>query len=73
MIMVSEVMKITCLTGHTSLSNVKNYISKQNIIENLLILNNSLKNDFGKVKPKIAVLGLNPHAGESGMLGDEED
>ena len=72
MIMVSEVMKIACLTGHTSLSNVKNYISKQNIIENLLILNNSLKKDFGKVKPKIAVLGLNPHAGESGMLGNEE-
>ena len=72
MIMVSEVMKIACLTGHTSLSNVKNYISKQNIIENLLILNNSLKKDFGKVKPKIAVLGLNPHAGENGMLGNEE-
>ena len=72
MIMVSEIMKIACLTGHTSLSNVKNYISKQNIIENLLILNNSLKKDFGKVKPKIAVLGLNPHAGESGMLGNEE-
>ena len=72
MIMVSEAMKIACLTGHTSLSSVKNYISKQNIIENLLILNNSLKKDFGKVKPKIAVLGLNPHAGESGMLGNEE-
>lgn len=72
MIMVSEVMKIACLTGHTSLYNVKNYISKENIIENLLILNNSLKKDFGKVKPKIAVLGLNPHAGESGMLGNEE-
>ncbi len=72
MIMVSEVMKIACLSGHTSLSNVKNYISKENIIENLLILNNSLKNDFGKIKPKIAVLGLNPHAGESGMLGNEE-
>ncbi len=72
MIMVSEVMKIACLTGHTSLSNIKNYISKENIIENLLILNNSLKKDFGKVKPKIAVLGLNPHAGESGMLGNEE-
>jgi 4-hydroxythreonine-4-phosphate dehydrogenase len=72
MIMVSEVMKIACLTGHTSLSNVKNYISKENIIENLLILNNSLKKDFGKAKPKIAVLGLNPHAGESGMLGNEE-
>ena len=72
MIMVSEVMKIACLTGHTSLSNVKNYISKENIIENLFILNNSLKKDFGKVKPKIAVLGLNPHAGESGMLGNEE-
>ena len=72
MIMVSEVMKIACLTGHTSLSNVKKYISKQSIIENLLILNNSLKKDFGKVKPKIAVLGLNPHAGESGMLGKEE-
>tara|TARA_B100000282_G_C31700897_1_gene476261 strand:+ start:275 stop:1303 length:1029 start_codon:yes stop_codon:yes gene_type:complete len=72
MIMVSEVMKIACQTGHTSLSNVKNYISKENIIENLLILNNSLKKDFGKVKPKIAVLGLNPHAGESGMLGNEE-
>tara|TARA_Y100001978_G_scaffold198072_1_gene209929 strand:+ start:637 stop:1680 length:1044 start_codon:yes stop_codon:yes gene_type:complete len=72
MIMVSEVMKIACLTGHTSLSSVKNYITKENIIENLLILNNSLKNDFGKIKPKIAVLGLNPHAGESGMLGYEE-
>jgi len=72
MIMISEVMKIACLTGHTSLSNVKNYISKENIIKNLLIFNNSLKNDFGKIKPKIAVLALNPHAGENGMLGSEE-
>lgn len=72
MIMVSENMKIACLTGHVSLINVNNAISKSKLIETIKIFHNTLKVDFGIISPKIAVLGLNPHAGENGMLGNEE-
>lgn len=72
MIMVSEVMKIACVTGHIPLSEVKTAISTENIIKKTNQLNQSLIADFGCRKPKIAIIGLNPHAGENGMLGAEE-
>ena len=72
MIMVSEVMKIAFVTGHISLSEVKTAISINKIIKRTNQLNQSLISDFGCRKPKIAILGLNPHAGENGMLGTEE-
>tara|TARA_B100000795_G_scaffold129412_1_gene96450 strand:+ start:18802 stop:19797 length:996 start_codon:yes stop_codon:yes gene_type:complete len=72
MLMVSSKMKIAFVTGHIPLSNVSNSVSLKKIIEASEKLNNSLKQDFNISHPKIAVLGLNPHAGEDGMLGLEE-
>ena len=72
MIMVSEIMKIAFVTGHIPLSEVKTAISIKKIIKKTTQLNQSLITDFGCRKPKIAIIGLNPHAGENGMLGTEE-
>ena len=73
MIMVSEMMKIAFVTSHIPLSKVVNHINEENIILKAKQLNNSLIQDFGIRKPIIAVLGLNPHAGENGLLGLEEN
>ena len=73
MVMVSEFMKVAFITGHIPLSQVKESITTKKIINKTMILNESLKKDFGCIKPKIAVLGINPHAGENGMLGKEEN
>jgi len=72
MIMVSEKMKIAFVTGHVPLTEVKKSIKTENIIFKTKKLNTSLIQDFGIRMPKIAVLGLNPHAGEDGLLGEEE-
>jgi len=73
MIMISERMKIAFVTSHVPLIEVKKAITTKNIIKKTTQLNTSLTQDFGFRKPKIAILGLNPHAGENGMLGEEEN
>lgn len=73
MIMCSESLKIAVVTGHIPLSEVPRTISVEKIIEAVKILNKSMKRDFRIENPKIAVLGLNPHAGEHGLLGKEEE
>ena len=73
MLMLSESMRIGVVTGHLPLEQVSANISQEKVLEKLRLLNNSLKQDFGIRKPKIAVLGLNPHAGDQGILGKEED
>ena len=73
MIMVSERMKVAFVTGHVPLTEVKKAITIENIILKTKKLNTSLIKDFGIRLPKIAVLGLNPHAGENGLLGGEEN
>lgn len=72
MTMVADDLRIATVTGHVPLKDVAKSISRENIGQCLNILNLSLKRDFNVVKPKIAVLGLNPHAGDNGLLGDEE-
>lgn len=72
MIMISDKMKIAFVTGHLPLKEVRQSITTQNIIAKTKKLNTSLIEDFGIRRPKIAVLGLNPHAGENGLLGEEE-
>jgi 4-hydroxythreonine-4-phosphate dehydrogenase len=72
MIMTSDVMKIAFVTGHIPLNKVSQEVSTEKIIEKTKQLNYSLKQDFSIQNPKIAVLGLNPHAGENGMLGIED-
>ena len=73
MLMVSELMRIAFVTGHVPLTDVKKHITADNIIKKTQLLNTSLIQDFGIRKPKIAILGLNPHAGEEGLLGAEEN
>lgn len=72
MFMVSDTLKIGVVTGHIPLKDVSSAISKEKIISKLRLLNASLKKDFGIDSPKIGVLGLNPHCGDGGLLGDEE-
>lgn len=72
MIMLSEEMKIAFVTGHIPLTEVANSISEEKILAKIEQLSKSLIEDFAINKPKIAVIGLNPHAGEDGMLGKEE-
>ena len=73
MIMASERMKIAFVTSHVPLKEVKKSITTKNIILKTKKLNTALIQDFGIRTPKIAVLGLNPHAGENGLLGEEEN
>ena len=72
MIMVSEQLKIGIVTGHIPLRDVPGKISQERILGKLRIMKASLERDFGITDPKIAVLGLNPHCGDGGLLGDEE-
>ncbi|HXA02582.1 MAG TPA: 4-hydroxythreonine-4-phosphate dehydrogenase PdxA [Cytophagaceae bacterium] len=72
MLLVTENLRVGVVTGHIPLSEVRNQISKERIAAKINLMYKSLKNDFGIQKPKIAVLGLNPHAGENGLLGTEE-
>ena len=73
MLMVADNMKVGLVTEHVPVSDITQYITKENIISKLTVLNNSLKRDFNIDKPKIAVLGLNPHAGDEGLVGKEEE
>jgi len=72
MFMVSERLKIGVATGHVPIEQVKTRISKELIIRKVEQIQTSLKRDFSIQRPRIAVLGLNPHAGENGLLGNEE-
>lgn len=72
MIMVCDQLKVGVVTGHIPLKDVVNSISTEKILKKLRLMKESLKRDFGVVEPKIAVLGLNPHCGDGGLLGDEE-
>lgn len=72
MFLVSEDLKIGVVTGHIPVSEVATSLTKEKILAKLALMNSSLKNDFWVQKPKIAVLGLNPHAGDNGLIGNEE-
>ena len=72
MFLCSDCIRIGVATGHVPLTKVSQMITKDLILAKLRLMNQSLLEDFGIVKPKIAVLGLNPHAGDSGLLGNEE-
>ncbi|MEO8151278.1 MAG: 4-hydroxythreonine-4-phosphate dehydrogenase PdxA [Bacteroidia bacterium] len=73
MMLVSDAMRVAFVTGHTPLKNVASQLSKEKILAKLKVMHESLKKDFGIRKPKIAVLALNPHAGDSGLIGTEEN
>ena len=72
MLMVSNRLRIATATTHCALADVSKKISKDLILSKLRILNRSMVQDFSCVKPRIAVLSLNPHGGENGLFGREE-
>ena len=72
MIMVCDRLKVGVVTGHISLKDVPAQITTEKILKKLRLMKASLQRDFGVDAPKIAVLGLNPHCGDGGLLGDEE-
>jgi len=72
MLMVSDNLRVGTVTGHVPLKEVPGILTEELITSKLNVLENSLKVDFGIDRPKIAVLGLNPHAGENGNIGTEE-
>jgi 4-hydroxythreonine-4-phosphate dehydrogenase len=72
MMMVSGDLRVALVTSHISLKDVIAAVTKEKIEDKLRQLESSLKKDFGIVRPRIAVLGLNPHAGEKGTMGSEE-
>ncbi|MCB8995380.1 MAG: 4-hydroxythreonine-4-phosphate dehydrogenase PdxA [Bacteroidales bacterium] len=72
MLMVSNLLKVGVVSGHIPLKDVPAYITKEKILSKLRVMNQSLKEDFGIRGPRIAVLSLNPHAGDNGLIGTEE-
>lgn len=72
MFLVSDNLRVGIVTGHVPLKDVSAAITKEKIHEKLALMQESLAKDFGIPKPRIAVLGLNPHAGDNGLLGTEE-
>jgi 4-hydroxythreonine-4-phosphate dehydrogenase len=73
MILMKNDLRVALVTGHIPVSQISSAITKESIIEKALIFNASLKNDFGISKPRIAILALNPHAGDNGLIGTEEE
>jgi 4-hydroxythreonine-4-phosphate dehydrogenase len=73
MLMVSENLRIGTVTGHIPLHEVPALLTEELILQKINVLHDSLIRDFGISKPKIALLGLNPHAGENGTIGIEEE
>lgn len=72
MLMALEQLRVAVVTGHVPLAGVPAQISVEPIVEKLRVLHEALRIDFGVAKPKLAVLGLNPHAGDGGLLGSED-
>jgi 4-hydroxythreonine-4-phosphate dehydrogenase len=72
MLLIAPELRMGVVTGHVPLSQVPSLITPEKILSKLRLMNTSLKNDFNIRKPRIAMLSLNPHAGDHGLLGTEE-
>lgn len=72
MLMTADNMRVGLLTEHVPIAEVAKYVTVENIMGKLQLMRESLVKDFGIDKPRIAVLGLNPHAGDEGLIGQEE-
>lgn len=73
MILMSNDIKVGLVTGHVPVSQVSEILNKELICKKIDIMYQSLLKDFGVSKPRIAVLGLNPHCGDHGVIGKEDD
>lgn len=72
MMLVNDELRVGLVTIHIPVAKVAAEITTDNVFKNLRIINRTLKNDFNIPEPRIAVLGLNPHAGDGGIIGMEE-
>ncbi len=72
MFLVSDTLRVAVVTGHIPVTQVAQELTTEKILKKIQVLNKSLIQDFEIRKPKIAVLGLNPHAGDNGVIGNEE-
>ncbi|MBY0487924.1 MAG: 4-hydroxythreonine-4-phosphate dehydrogenase PdxA [Flavobacteriaceae bacterium] len=73
MFMVQDNLRVGLFTDHLPVADVAKHLTEKLIIQKVETINKSLKQDFSINKPKIAILGLNPHAGDNGVIGKEED
>lgn len=73
MLLYSMNLRVALVTEHLPVSEVAKHITREAILSKLTLLHRSLRRDFGIDKPRIAVLGLNPHAGDEGLIGGEEE
>jgi 4-hydroxythreonine-4-phosphate dehydrogenase len=73
MVLASERLRVALVTGHVPVAKVATTLSQELVQEKLELFNTSLKSDFGINAPRIAVLALNPHAGDGGVIGNEEE
>lgn len=73
MFMITEDLKVGLVTNHEPITKLGELITKGRILKKLRLMNETLKMDFGIERPNIAVLGLNPHAGDGGVIGKEEE
>ncbi|WDF69489.1 4-hydroxythreonine-4-phosphate dehydrogenase PdxA [Sphingobacterium oryzagri] len=73
MFMIADELRIGVVTGHVPVKDITQSITQDAILHKLRMMNQSLKTDFWIQKPKIAVLGLNPHAGDNGLIGTEDE
>lgn len=73
MFMVSDTLRVGLLTDHVPLNDVAKHLTEELIIQKVKTISKSLQEDFGVVKPKIALLGINPHSGDNGLIGKEDE
>jgi 4-hydroxythreonine-4-phosphate dehydrogenase len=73
MLLVSNLMKVGVVAGHVPIAGLSEFITQKRVLNKIRVMHQSLNYDFGIRKPRIAVLGLNPHAGDNGLLGNEEN
>jgi 4-hydroxythreonine-4-phosphate dehydrogenase len=72
MILACEDLRVALVTEHVPITQLSKYLTQEKIEQKIEVVYDALRNDFNVLKPRIAVLGLNPHAGDQGLLGDEE-
>lgn len=73
MFMITTSLKVALVSDHIPLGEVTSYLTPERIVKKISILEDSLKRDFGIIRPKIAVLGINPHNGDNGVIGKQDD
>ena len=73
MFMIQDNLRVGLLTDHVPLNDVAKHLTEELIRKKIKTINQSLIQDFGITRPRIAVLGINPHSGDNGVIGDEEE